>query len=134
VNALAFKELKLVLAIANREREREQGRSMSLFKTLTALIIAIVLVGMSPVWTHAAEATKKLAADRIMTPTKIKPLDINSGSVDQLKTLPGIDGVYAQKIVESRPYQKRDELLSRKIIPEATYKKIKDRIITLPGS
>ena len=107
---------------------------MSLFKTLTALIIAIVFVGMSPVWTHAAEATKKLAADRIMTPTKIKPLDINSASVDQLKTLPGIDGVYAQKIVDSRPYQKKDELLSRKIIPEATYKKIKDRIITLPGS
>ena len=107
---------------------------MSLFKTLTALIIANVLGGLSPVRIHAAEAAKKLAADGIMTPTKIKPLDINSGSIDQLKTLPGIDGVYAQKIVESRPYQKRDDLLSRKIIPEATYKKIKDRIITLPGS
>ena len=107
---------------------------MTPFKTFAALIIAIVLVGLFPVWIHAAEATKKLAGDRIMTPTKIKPLDINSGSVDQLKTLPGIDGVYAQKIVESRPYQKKDELLSRKIIPEATYKKIKDRIITLPGS
>jgi competence protein ComEA len=98
------------------------------------LIIAIVLVGFSSVGTDAAEAIKKVTGDRITPPTKIKPLDINSASIDQLRTIPGIDAVHAQKIVESRPYQKKDELLSRKIIPEATYKKIKDRIITVTGS
>jgi|ERR1700741_2827872 competence protein ComEA len=107
---------------------------MTLVKSLAALIIAIVLVGLSPVWIHAAEATKNVARDGITTPTKVKPLDINSGPIDQLKLLPGIDAVYAQKIVDGRPYQKKDELVSRKIIPEATYKKIKDRIITLPAS
>ena len=112
----------------------EQGRSLTLFKSLAAAFIAIVLIGLSPVKNHAAEATKKVADVGITPPTKIKPLDINSGSIDQLKTLPGIDEGYAQRIVEGRPYQKKDELLSRKIIPEATYKKIKDRIITLPGS
>ncbi len=118
---------------------------MTLFKSLAAAFIAIVLVGLSPVKSHAAEATKKVAGDRITPPTKIKPLDINSGSIDQLKTLPGIDegdahqlktlpGIDegdARRIVEGRPYQKKDELVSRKIIPEATYKKIKDRIITV---
>ncbi len=104
----------------------EQGRSLTLFKSLAAAFIAIVLVGLSPVKSHAAEATKKVAGDRITPPTKIKPLDINSGSIDQLKTLPGIDEGDAQS-----PYQKKDELVSRKIIPEATYKKIKDRIITV---
>jgi len=109
-------------------------QSMTPFKTFAALIIAIVLVGLFSVWIHAAEATKKLAGDRIMTPTKIKPLDINSGPIEQLKMLPGIDAVQAQKIVDSRPYQKKDELVSRKIIPEATYKRIKDRIIAVPVS
>ena len=89
-------------------------------------------VALSPVWIHAAEATKKVVGDHISTPTKIKPLDINSGSIEELKLLPGIDGAYARKIVDTRPYQKRDELVSRKIIPEATYKKIKDRIIAVP--
>jgi competence protein ComEA len=84
------------------------------------LIIAIVLVGFSSVGTDAAEAIKKVTGDRITPPTKIKPLDINSASIDQLRTIPGIDAVHAQKIVESRPYQKKDELLSRKIIPEDT--------------
>jgi competence protein ComEA len=106
---------------------------MTLFKCLAALFVAIVLVGLSPVRNHAAEATKKVVGDRITPPTKIKPLDINSGSIDQLKTLPGVDEGYAQKIVDSRPYQRKDELVSRKIIPEAIYKKIKDRIITVPG-
>ena len=109
----------------------EQGRSLTLFKSLAAAFIAIVLVGLSTVKSHAAEATKKVAGDRITPPTKIKPLDINSGSIDQLKTLPGIDEGDARRIVEGRPYQKKDELVSRKIIPEATFKKIKDRIITV---
>ena len=71
------------------------------------MIIASVLAGLFPVGIHAAEATKKLAGDRIMTPTKIKPLDINSGAIEQLKMLPGIDTVYAQKIVDSRPLSEK---------------------------
>jgi competence protein ComEA len=105
---------------------------VSRFKTLSALITALVLVGLSPV--RAAETAKKPTTDRIVTPTKIKPLDINSGSIDELKALPGIDDVYAQKIVDGRPYQKKDELVSRRIIPEVIFNKLKDRIITVPGT
>jgi DNA uptake protein ComE-like DNA-binding protein len=47
--------------------------------------------------------------------------------------LPGIDAAYAQKIVDNRPYQKKDQLVSRKIIPEGAYNKIKDRIIAMQG-
>jgi radical SAM superfamily enzyme with C-terminal helix-hairpin-helix motif len=49
----------------------------------------------------------------------------------ELKALPGIGDAYAQKIVDNRPYQKKDQLVSRKIIPQATYNKIKDRIIAM---
>lgn len=59
-------------------------------------------------------------------------IDINSGTFDQLKTLVGIGDTYAKRIVEGRPYQRMDELLTRKIIPQTTYDKIKDHILMRP--
>ena len=56
-------------------------------------------------------------------------LDINSATLDQLKALPGIGDVYSKKIVDGRPYARKDQLVSRNIVPQATYDKIKDSII-----
>ena len=59
-------------------------------------------------------------------------IDINSGTFDQLKTLVGIGDTYAKRIVKGRPYQRTDELVTKKVIPQMTYDKIKDHILMRP--
>ncbi len=60
---------------------------------------------------------------------KSEKLNIKSASKDELDALPGIGDALAQKIVAGRPYRTKRDLVTRKIIPQSTYEKIKDRII-----
>ncbi len=56
-------------------------------------------------------------------------IDINSGAFDQLKTLVGIGDTYAKRIMEGRPCQRTNEQVTKKVIPQMTYDKIKDHIL-----
>lgn len=59
-------------------------------------------------------------------------IDINSGTFDQLKSLVGIGDTYAKRIVEGRPYQRTDELVTKKVIPQIAWDRIKDHILVRP--
>jgi DNA uptake protein ComE-like DNA-binding protein len=56
-------------------------------------------------------------------------VDINHASQAELKTLPGIGDAYSLAIIKHRPYKNKTQLRSGGVIPEATYNKIRDKII-----
>lgn len=70
-----------------------------------------------------------IAPSVVVAAGKAEPIDLNSATADQLKELPGIGDAYTKKIVEGRPYKRKDELVQKKIVPQATYDKIKDQIV-----
>ena len=55
-------------------------------------------------------------------------IDINSASRDDLMTLEGIGEVRADAIIRARPFKAKTELVERRIVPEALYEKIADKV------
>jgi competence protein ComEA len=90
---------------------------------LLYLIIFAVTTLVSPFMFGDQATSPVLAAD------KAEPPDLNTAAADQLKALPGIGDAYAEKIIKGRPYKRKDELVQKKIIPQATSDKIKDQVV-----
>ena len=73
-----------------------------------------------------------LAAAQTRPVTGANPMDLNSASRDDLMTLEGIGEVKADAIIRSRPFKAKTELVERRIIPEALYDKIADKVFARP--
>jgi|ERR1700722_16671058 DNA uptake protein ComE-like DNA-binding protein len=58
-----------------------------------------------------------------------KTINLNKASKDDLLSLPGITDHEADRVIAERPYASTHELVSRRIVSQEEYDKIKDRII-----
>ena len=104
----------------------------SVFRRLVAPLLSIALLaGLAAAQTKDAPkvAPKPASKPELVAKKSAAPLDINSATADQLEALPGIGKAYSAKIIAGRPYAKKDQLVSKSIVPQATYDKIKDSII-----
>ena len=99
-------------------------------RILFSLFAITLLATVSAAQTAPAKSAKPANTSSAMAaPADSDLLDINSATKDQLDALPGIGAAYSQKIIDGRPYAKKTDLTRKKIIPAATYAKIKDKII-----
>ena len=101
---------------------RQKKKEVTLFATTIILVlmaVAVAAVGAINVWWFAQPPFELPRS----------PLDINTATVSELTTLPGIDLSTAERIVSERPYHGPEDLVQKNIISQASYNKIKDQIV-----
>ena len=110
-------------------------RLNNLFSRLTLAACALILgstLGLAQAPTPAPTKKAAPAPQANAKPpaaTKAELIDLNSATKEQLMTLPGISGAFADKIIAGRPYKTKSELKSKKIVPAATYTKISSHVV-----
>lgn len=102
------------------------------FKRMWILAIVVLAASLALGQSSAAPASKggqSSATAATKTDQAAAKVDINSATKEELQALPGVGDAYSQKIIDGRPYRAKTDLKTKKIVPAATYDKIKDQIV-----
>jgi competence protein ComEA len=97
--------------------------------SLTILLTLGLLGGAAAAQLGARTSAGHAMMAQTTPPAAASLVDINSATKAQLSALPGIGDVYSQKIIDGRPYKTKTDLVNKKIIPSATYTKIRALIV-----
>ncbi len=103
------------------------NRGQRHFLRLKTAAFAAVFAALVAV--HVASAANSAKSTQAANVARSQLVDINHADIGELKTLPGIQQAYAEKIVKNRPYANKTQLSSKGVIPAATYRKIRTLII-----
>jgi competence protein ComEA len=98
-------------------------------RILAALCALTLLAGTMFAQADSKQGASTSSKTKSSKTPKSKLVDINAASKAELDALPGIGDAYSQKIIDGRPYNTKKDLVTKKIIPQATYDGIKDQII-----
>ena len=96
-------------------------RSRLLFPLAFAAAVLLSAPALSMAQTAAKTTSSKAAKSTL--------IDINTASKSDLASISGIDDATAQKIIDARPYTRKRELLTKKVLSQTTYSQIKDEIV-----
>jgi DNA uptake protein ComE-like DNA-binding protein len=91
------------------------------------VLLAVLTVLFLPSSLYAQAKDKPAAGAKAAPAAEL--VDLNSATEAQLKDLPGIGDAYSKKIIAGRPYANKTQLVSKGIVPQATYDKIADKVI-----
>lgn len=102
----------------------------------TLAIVLVLSAFLAATSTHAGQAAGTTPAPTMPSgmhgPGHTGELDINAASADELKQIPGLGEADVKKIIENRPYKRKDELVTKKVLPLAKYEGIKDHLSVTP--
>jgi hypothetical protein len=113
--------------------------SMKMLRLILPLVASFALgsaLAASPANPHASApmgaASGPLKPGKKPPAAPVKLVDINSASLKQLKTLPGIGDAEAQKIIANRPYLTKTELVSKGVLPTGPFLSVKRQVVAMP--
>lgn len=110
---------------------------MKISKKLTRILcgagLAVALAVVPGTWAlssaSAAPQNQSMQKRTMSRHSRTRNVDINTASASELKTLHGVGEMYAQRIIRSRPYNSKNDLVTKGVLPQNVYDRIRDQIV-----
>ena len=77
-------------------------------------------------------STSAKKSKKAKTP-KSQQIDVNSATKEELTAVPGIGDATAQKIIDGRPYKTKKDLVTKNILTQDEYDKVKGQLVAHGG-